>query len=43
MKVYWLAVLSTAAALALSGCGQSSTGSAQSETSQQQAASDWYN
>jgi len=44
MKVYWLAVLSTAAAaLALSGCGQSSTGSAQSDTSQQQAASDWYN
>jgi hypothetical protein len=49
MKIYWPAVLATAAAaLALSGCGQSSTGSAQSATPQQvdpqqQAASDWYN
>jgi hypothetical protein len=49
MKTFWPAVLATAAALALSGCGQSSTGDAQSAApqqqldSQQQVASDWYN
>jgi hypothetical protein len=49
MKIHWLTVLATtAAALALSGCGQSSTESAQSAATQQvdpqqQAASDWYN
>jgi hypothetical protein len=48
MKTYWPAILATAAALALSGCGQSSAGSAQSAApqqqvdSQQQIASDWY-
>jgi len=49
MKTYWPAIVATAAALALSGCGQSSAGDAQSAApqqqldSQQQVASDWYN
>jgi len=45
MKIHWLTVLATAAAaLALSGCGQSGTGDAQQQADpQQQAASDWYN
>ena len=49
MKTYWPAILTTAAALALSGCSQSSPESAQSAPPQQQvepqqqAASDWYN
>jgi|HubBroStandDraft_2_1064218.scaffolds.fasta_scaffold938436_2 hypothetical protein len=47
MKVYWLAVLVTAAALALAGCSQNSPESAQSASPQQvdpqqQVATDWY-
>ena len=49
MKTYWPAIMAAAAALALSGCGQSSAGDAQSAApqqqldSQQQVASNWYN
>src|SRR5580704_15141778 len=43
MRVCWLSVLTAAAAaLALSGCSQSSPESAQSATPQQQVATDWY-
>jgi|SRR5580658_7146398 Ni/Co efflux regulator RcnB len=43
MKIYWPAILAAAAALALSGCSQSTQSAAPQADSQQQAASDWYN
>src|ERR1700683_3495518 len=43
MKIYWPAILATAAAaLALSGCSQSTQSATPQVDSQQQAASDWY-
>jgi hypothetical protein len=42
MKMIWPAMLATAAGLVLFGCGQSSTGNAETAP-QEQVATDWYN